>query len=150
MAGRVFGAGRGPKFSRSREFLGDCPLNLQGKGRQVIIDLSTEEQIRAYVDEKIKSSSFSKETIDEAFAITEKYHEVLVDGRPCHLTVKEFELLEYLLVNINIVLKREQIMEGGEYSAALWTMALLLFLLSFLFIFVIHRINRASQLKRRA
>ncbi|WP_427114009.1 phosphate ABC transporter permease subunit PstC [Megasphaera sueciensis] len=41
-------------------------------------------------------------------------------------------------------------MEGGEYSAALWTMALLLFLLSFLFIFVIHRINRASQLKGRA
>ena len=59
--------------------MGDCPLNLQGKGRQVIIDLSTEEQIRAYVDEKIKSSSFSKETIDEAFAITEKYHETPVD-----------------------------------------------------------------------
>ncbi len=59
--------------------MGDCPLNLQGKGRQVIIDLSTEKQIRAYVDEKIKSSPFSKETIDEAFAITEKYHEAPVD-----------------------------------------------------------------------
>lgn len=41
-------------------------------------------------------------------------------------------------------------MEGGEYSAALWTMALLLFLLSFLFIYMIHRINNAAQLKGRA
>lgn len=31
-------------------------------------------------------------------------------------------------------------MEGGEYNTALWTMALLLFLISLLFIFVIHRI----------
>lgn len=38
-------------------------------------------------------------------------------------------------------------MEGGEYNAALWTMALVLFLLSFLFIFVIHQINAASELK---
>ena len=38
-------------------------------------------------------------------------------------------------------------MEGGEYNAALWTMALVLFLLSFLFIFIIHQINAASELK---
>ena len=38
-------------------------------------------------------------------------------------------------------------MEGGEYSAALWTMALILFLLSFLFIFLIHQLNAASSLK---
>lgn len=38
-------------------------------------------------------------------------------------------------------------MEGGEYNAALWTMALVLFLLSFLFIFVIHQINAASEVK---
>ena len=38
-------------------------------------------------------------------------------------------------------------MEGGEYNAALWTMALVLFLLSFLFIFIIHQINAASDLK---
>ncbi len=31
-------------------------------------------------------------------------------------------------------------MEGGEYNTALWTMALLLFLISLLFIFIIHRI----------
>lgn len=39
-------------------------------------------------------------------------HVVTVNGDPCHLTVKEFELLRYLLVNIDIVLKREQIMEA--------------------------------------
>lgn len=39
-------------------------------------------------------------------------HIVTVNGEPCHLTVKEFELLRYLLVNIDIVLKREQIMEA--------------------------------------
>lgn len=31
-------------------------------------------------------------------------------------------------------------MDGGEYNTALWTMALLLFLISLLFIFIIHRI----------
>lgn len=39
-------------------------------------------------------------------------HIVTVSGDVCHLTVKEFELLRYLLVNIDIVLKREQIMEA--------------------------------------
>jgi len=39
-------------------------------------------------------------------------HEVSVAGQPCRLTVKEFELLQYLLVNVDIVLKREQIMEA--------------------------------------
>ncbi len=33
-------------------------------------------------------------------------------------------------------------MEGGEYNTALWTMALLLFLISLLFIFIIHLIAR--------
>jgi phosphate transport system permease protein len=41
-------------------------------------------------------------------------------------------------------------MEGGEYSAALWTMALVLFLLSFLFIYSIHRLTEAAALKGRA
>lgn len=39
-------------------------------------------------------------------------HVVTVDGAVCQLTVKEFELLRYLLINIDIVLKREQIMEA--------------------------------------
>ena len=50
--------------------------------------------------------SFGPVTLD-----SEK-HIVTVDGEVCHLTVKEFELLRYLLVNTDIVLKREQIMEA--------------------------------------
>ena len=38
-------------------------------------------------------------------------------------------------------------MEGGEYNAGLWTMALLLFLLSFAFLFLIHYVNDLSTLK---
>ena len=34
---------------------------------------------------------------------TREKHIVTVDGKPCHLTVKEFELLRYLLVNTDIV-----------------------------------------------
>lgn len=33
-------------------------------------------------------------------------------------------------------------MEGGEYSAALWSMGLLLFLISFVFIYLIHQLGR--------
>ncbi|MGI6262296.1 MAG: response regulator transcription factor [Succiniclasticum sp.] len=42
---------------------------------------------------------------------TETYR-VTVNGKPCSLTAKEFELLQYLLRNAEIVLKREQIMEA--------------------------------------
>lgn len=42
---------------------------------------------------------------------TETYT-VNVKGKPCVLTAKEFELLQYLLLNAGIVLKREQIMEA--------------------------------------
>ena len=45
-------------------------------------------------------------------SLDQEKHIVTVDGKPCHLTVKEFELLRYLLVNTDIVLKREQIMEA--------------------------------------
>ena len=53
-------------------------------------------------------------------SLDQEKHIVTVDGKPCHLTVKEFELLRYLLVNTDIVLKREQIMEavwGFTYEA---------------------------------
>ena len=36
-------------------------------------------------------------------------------------------------------------MEGGEMKTALWTMALLLFLLSLLFIFLIHLVSHKSS-----
>jgi len=37
-------------------------------------------------------------------------HEVAVDGEKLNLTFKEYELLHYLLLNINIVLSRDKIM----------------------------------------
>lgn len=40
-----------------------------------------------------------------------KKHEVTVDGRPVTLTLKEFELLERLMRNQNIVLTRDQLLE---------------------------------------
>lgn len=48
-------------------------------------------------------------------------HKVMVNGDECQLTLKEFELLHYLLENTGIVLSRDQIMDkvwgfdfGGE------------------------------------
>ena len=41
-----------------------------------------------------------------------KKHQVLVKGQPCVLTVKEFDLLHYLMANAGIVLSRDQIMEA--------------------------------------
>lgn len=38
-------------------------------------------------------------------------------------------------------------MEGGEYNSALWSMALLLFLISLLFIFIIHYISSKEERK---
>jgi two-component system alkaline phosphatase synthesis response regulator PhoP len=48
-------------------------------------------------------------------------HKVTVNGKECQLTLKEFELLHYLLENTGVVLSRDQIMDkvwgfdfGGE------------------------------------
>lgn len=43
--------------------------------------------------------------------INVKKHEVTVDGKPVTLTLKEFELLERLMRNQNIVLTRDQLLE---------------------------------------
>lgn len=43
--------------------------------------------------------------------INVKKHEVTVDGEPITLTLKEFELLERLMRNHNIVLTRDQLLE---------------------------------------
>ena len=40
-----------------------------------------------------------------------KKHEVTVEGKPVILTLKEFELLEHLMRNRNIVLTRDQLLE---------------------------------------
>lgn len=41
-----------------------------------------------------------------------KKHRVTTNGKPCVLTVKEFDLLHYLMANMGIVLSRDQIMEA--------------------------------------
>lgn len=41
-----------------------------------------------------------------------KKHKVTTNGKPCVLTVKEFDLLHYLMANMGIVLSRDQIMEA--------------------------------------
>ncbi len=41
-----------------------------------------------------------------------KKHQVTTFGKPCVLTVKEFDLLHYLMANTGIVLSRDQIMEA--------------------------------------
>ena len=41
-----------------------------------------------------------------------KKHRVTTQGQPCELTVKEFDLLHYLMANAGIVLSRDQIMEA--------------------------------------
>lgn len=38
-------------------------------------------------------------------------HAVLLDGVPCELTYKEFELLKYLMINRGIVLSRDKLMD---------------------------------------
>ncbi len=46
-------------------------------------------------------------------------HAVFLDGAPCELTYKEFELLKYLMTNKGIVLSRDKIMDqvwGFEYE----------------------------------
>lgn len=45
-------------------------------------------------------------------------YQVLVDGKKCELTLKEYELIKYLVENKNIVLKRDQLLDkvwGYEY-----------------------------------
>ena len=44
-------------------------------------------------------------------SVNVRKHEVTVDGRPVTLTLKEFELLERLVRNRNIVLTRDQLLE---------------------------------------
>ena len=41
-----------------------------------------------------------------------KKHQVTTNGKPCVLTVKEFDLPHYLIANTGIVLSRDQIMEA--------------------------------------
>lgn len=43
--------------------------------------------------------------------LDDEKHLVSVDGEPCELTFKEYELLKYLMINRGLVLSREKIMD---------------------------------------
>lgn len=60
-----------------------------------------------------RSSRIQERTNLEAggIRIDVKKHEVTVNGKPITLTLKEFELLEHLMRNRNIVLTRDQLLE---------------------------------------
>lgn len=45
-------------------------------------------------------------------SLDDSRHLVKVEGRPCELTFKEFELLKFLMKNRNIVLSREKILDN--------------------------------------
>lgn len=61
---------------------------------------------RSNTDIEIKSLNYMEISIDE------QKREIKLDGKPCNLTYKEYELLKYLIVNVNIVLSREKILEN--------------------------------------
>ena len=69
-------------------------------------------RIRAVLRRSTRQSTETNVYTYGLVTLDQEKHTVSVDGKPCHLTVKEFELLRYLLVNTDIVLKREQIMEA--------------------------------------
>ena len=61
--------------------------------------------LRRIEPEVVKQIAF-----DQLILNNEK-HEVSIDGKCVDLTFKEYELLQYLLINQGIVLEREKIME---------------------------------------
>lgn len=69
-------------------------------------------RIRAVLRRSSQQSKEKNRYTCGAVELNAEKHIVTVHGEVCHLTVKEFELLRYLLVNVDIVLKREQIMEA--------------------------------------
>lgn len=56
--------------------------------------------------------STSDETLKiDTLLLDDRRHTVTVDNVPCKLTYKEYELLKYLMQNVNHVLTRDQIMD---------------------------------------
>ena len=47
----------------------------------------------------------------DGLTLNNEKHEVAIDGNPIELTFKEYELLQYLLINKGIVLSRDSIMD---------------------------------------
>ena len=61
--------------------------------------------LRRLEPEEIKQVSLYELTLNN------EKHEVTLDGKPVELTFKEYELLQYLLINKGIVLSRDSIMD---------------------------------------
>ena len=60
-----------------------------------------------------------KEIVIDNLILNKKRHEVIADGQEINLTLKEFELLNYLMENRGIVLSRDKILEkiwGYEFE----------------------------------
>lgn len=59
---------------------------------------------------RLEPEEIKQVSLDELTLNNEK-HEVTLDGKPVELTFKEYELLQYLLINKGIVLSRDSIMD---------------------------------------
>lgn len=74
-------------------------------------------RIRVYGREKLVKSKFDEVKVKE-IVMDNKTHQVWRSGREIELTKKEYDLLEKLLINKNIVLTRERLIEkvwGYDY-----------------------------------
>ena len=59
-----------------------------------------------------KSPNANKKLAYKNLVLDNERHIVLVDGEDVRLTYKEYELLNYLLLNVDIVLSRDKILES--------------------------------------
>ena len=88
----------------------------------------------------------SKETRMAAYGLARAFGEALavamVIGQTTALPTSIFSTSKTLTTEI--AAQMGNAMEGGEMKAALWTMALLLFLISLLFITIIHKFSKAK------
>ncbi|KRU28933.1 response regulator ArlR [Clostridium sporogenes] len=74
-------------------------------------------RIRVYEREKLAKSKFDEVKVKD-IVMDNKTHQVWRSGREIELTKKEYDLLEKLLINKNIVLTRERLIEevwGYDY-----------------------------------
>ncbi len=77
-------------------------------------------RVRAVLRRTDKSAAHGQTVLSyEGVTLDTRRHSVTSDGESCSLTNKEFELLHYLLKNIDIVLTRDNLMEnvwGFDYG----------------------------------
>ena len=69
-------------------------------------------RIRAVLRNKRNQARQSKLLAIEGLVMDTERHTAVRDGRTLDLTKREYDLLEYLLINQNIALTREQILEN--------------------------------------